>query len=58
MDSTNEHRLSCLSRYYKNMDIVKAKQLKAEYSGRGGSPTAKSRIFVKRINDAKGYNFV
>lgn len=58
MDNSERHRLECLRRYYESMDIIKANALKAEYSGRNGVVTAKSRIFVKRVNRAKGYEFV
>lgn len=49
---TQQHRKECLFRYYRDMDIAKAKKLKSEYYAQDKE---KAQVFVKRINKAKGY---
>jgi len=56
-DNDEEFRMQCLRRHYENMDIMRAKKLKAELEPKN-KPTTKSKIFVKRINYAKGYDFL
>lgn len=48
-----QHRKSCLRRYYENMDKAKALSVLGNLSAK----KAKA-IFKKRINYAKGYEFI
>ena len=50
-------RIACWKRYYQNMTKATAMKLKSQYE-RNGRPTAKSRLFVKRVNKAKGQEFI
>ena len=54
---SEQHRKACLRRHYENMDIMRAKRLKSELEPRN-KPTAASKRFIKRINFAKGYQFL
>lgn len=52
-----QHRKDCLRRHYEDMDIVRARLLRSELEPKG-KRTTKSKIFTKRINCAKGFNFI
>lgn len=53
-----QFKKDCLRRYYADMDDNKAKRLKSQYETKKGKPTKKSKIFVKRINYAKGFKLL
>jgi hypothetical protein len=52
-----QHKQECLTRYYQSMDKFRALTLKGQLEPRG-MPTAKSKLFVERINYAKDYKFI
>ena len=53
----NEHKKKCVNDYYKSMSIQTAYSIKRELLNRN-RPSIKSKLFVKRINEAKGYEFI
>ena len=56
-NNTEEFRKACLRRHYENMTYSTARRLLSELS-KNGKETAKSKRFKKRINYAKGYEFL
>lgn len=58
MDSSHEYLKACQNRHYQSFSISRAIELRNELIGQNGKPTAKSKLFVQRINNAKGYEFI
>lgn len=46
------HKKACLRRYYENMSIGKARTIKSSLN------KTKAAVFVKRVNYAKGREFI
>ena len=51
--SAEEHRKECIRRHYENMDKLKANKVLDELKTK-----AEKQRFIKRINHAKGYEFI
>lgn len=47
-----QHRKDCLRRHYEQMNKARAYKLKGSLTGRARA------VFVKRINTAKGFEFI